>query len=213
MRSTYLIAGAIVLALVAAGVLFGTNFFQTNPFGQSDSEIAQLAVQMKALGSNGGFVATFDEGSEKGWQLADGNRLERFRLSDANTVLARLTSAHGLDKKLLTWTTLGLSAVLPKQLNDDFIGKKIEVGLLVRAPRNNPSPEISVVYATQQWGNSGWRQIKPSSRFELRTFTFDVPKVQSFIVPPILVIHSDPAGKGRSVELLGIYVRAAPIGQ
>jgi len=52
MRSTYLIAGAVVLALLIAGVLFGTDFFTKNPFV---SDEAAFLTQANDTPQNGGF--------------------------------------------------------------------------------------------------------------------------------------------------------------
>jgi hypothetical protein len=72
----------------------------------------------------------------------------------------------------------------------------------------NPTSEADFVFATRQAGNSGWRKITPTGTFALTTFTYDVPKVAAgYHEPPMIVIHADPSGQGKSIEVFGIYVR------
>src|ERR1700682_960107 len=80
MRSTYLIAGAIVLALVAAGVLFGTDFFRKNPFHTPTEEELLVTQITEAASSGGGVAVTFAARDARLWQLAGGHKLERFSL-------------------------------------------------------------------------------------------------------------------------------------
>jgi hypothetical protein len=207
MRSTYLIAGAIVLALVAAGVLFGTDFFRKNPFAGELSP-AEIMTQINDVAASGGVALTFAEKDAKQWSLAQGNRLERFSLDDSGTVFARLTSNGPLDTNSVDWKAVGLVAHLPLELNQRADGKKIEIGVAVRSPLANGSDSVAVVFATQQAGNSGWKKFRPSARFGLMTFTYDVPQVSGgYTNSPVVVFHSDGGAGGRSIEILGLYVR------
>lgn len=47
--------------------------------------------------------------------------------------------------------------------------------------------------------------------FQLLTFTYDVPTVEEgYTNSPIIVFHSDPAGTGHAIEIMGLYVKLAP---
>jgi hypothetical protein len=210
MRSTYLIGGTIVLALVAAGVLFGTDFFRRNPFHTPTAE-EQLVTAMNDVASTGGFAATFSQADAKKWQLGAGLRLERFSMQDSDAVFARLSSSIALDKTSIEWPQLGLSTTLPLPFTKLTNGQDIEVGIVARASQTAPSDALSAIYATQQSGNSGWKSFPLTSRFQLFKFTYHVPQVtQGFHNPPIVVLQPDATGQGRSAEILGIYVRRAP---
>jgi hypothetical protein len=206
MRSTYLIAGALVLALVAAGVLFGTDFFRKNPFGGSDE--AAFLTEANGAAASGGFAGLFSERDARKWRLANGHRLERFSLDQSGAVFARLTSAAPLDKSSTNWAAQGLTITFPPQLNNATAGQSVEIGLAARSAQTNGSDAITVVYATQQAGNSGWKEFKLNGEFQLFTFKYKVPKLDgAYVNGPIIVITSDAAGAGRSVELVGVYVK------
>jgi hypothetical protein len=206
MRSTYLIAGAIVLALVAAGVLFGTDFFRKNPFGPSEKE---LLAQLNGVTTAGGYAATFADPAASTWRLAQGHRLERFSLNDDGAVFARLTSDVPLNKETWDWATQGLSWSLPVTFNNKSNGKKIEIGIVARQSQANGADALYLAYATHQAGNSGWHKIDLGGSFRLSTFVFDVPKLEpgAYTAQPILVMHADPSGTGKSAEILGAYVK------
>ncbi len=213
MRSTYLIAGAIVLALVAAGVLFGTDFFRKNPLGhapsvEATSDDAQMVARMSEIAAGAGFVATFSQKDGNKWLLAQGHRLERFSLDGADVVFARLTSQSPLVRAPTQWESQGLSITLPVEFAQRSNGHRIQVGIVARSAPANGSSELNILYATQQAGNGGWNAIKVSQRFQLQTFDWFVPRVEEgYHSNPIVVVHADAAGEGRAVEILGIYVK------
>jgi hypothetical protein len=212
MRSTYLIAGALVLALVAAGVLFGTDFFRKNPFATAPSRESQIMTRITDARIDGvGIAATFAERDAKRWRLAGGHRLERFAMDDGNAVFARLTSGTALDKSSSDWERQGLSLSLPTEFNNRTTDKTIEIGFAARSPQVNGSDVVSVVYATRQAGNSGWQAFPIGRDFQLFKFTYKVPHVEGgYTNEPIITFTSDAQGTGRSVELMGVYVKPIP---
>ena len=209
MRSTYLIAGAVVLALLAAGVLFGTDFFKKNPLGKAADE-APFVTQASEAASRGGFAALFSEQDARRWRLAGGHRLERFSLDQSGAVFARLSSTVALDKTSTDWPAQGLTVIFPREFNNAMAGRTVEVGFAARAAPANGSDVVAVVYATQQAGNSGWKEFKLGADFQLYSFKFKVPKVETaFVNGPIVAISADPTGAGRAVELMGVFVKPA----
>ena len=146
------------------------------------------------------------------WQVGEGHRLEKFTIDGGTTAFARLTSTVPLNAETWEWSTQGLSTQFPVAFNNKTNGGKLQIGVIARAPATNGSKKISVAYATQQAGNSGWRDIAIGPNFEMNTFTFDVPKRDpgSYTAQPILVINADRSGGGASAEILGIYVKQIP---
>ena len=208
MRSTYLIAGAIVLALVAAGVLFGTDFFRKNPFHTPTEEELLVTQITEAASSGGGVAVTFAARDARLWQLAGGHKLERFSLDGGDAVFARLTSSAPLDPHNFEWPSQGLSVAFPATLNNKSNGLTIEIGIVARRTNARSPGEVAIVYATRQAGNTGWTHLQLTDRFQLKTFTYKVPKVErGYNSTPVLAINADPAGNGGSVEILGVLVR------
>jgi len=221
MRAGTLIVGALIFALAAAAVLIWTN--QISLPGQPPaptsapatpskpappSQEAQLVTAMNDVAAGGGFAATFQEQDLLKWQIADGNRLERFSLPTSDAAFARLTSSAVLDKASVSWPSLGLSAKLPVQFAQAANGKRIQVGLVARSAQTNGSPQVSIVFATQQAGNTGWRTFELGQQFQLFKFVYDIPPVEGgYTATPIIVVHSDEAGSGKAIELLGVYVK------
>jgi hypothetical protein len=175
------------------------------------SEEEHLA-NLKEAAFGGGYAVTFAPTDSAKWQVGEGHRLEKFSVEGGTTSFARLTSNAPLDAKTWKWSTQGLSTTFPVDFNNIANGGKLQIGIIARAPATNGSKVISVVYATQQAGNSGWRDIRIGSAFEMSTFTFNVPKRKpgSYTAQPILVIHADKRGAGASAEILGIYVKQLP---
>lgn len=208
-RAGFLIL-AVVLALAAAGVLYWTKSQQpsvSTPLPTQSIE-SKLVAQMSDNAAGNGFAATFTDADAKKWQVGSGHQLERFTSDDGKNVVARLTSSTPIDFASFDWPTQGLSIVLPVEFAALANGKRIEVGFAARMPGANASEAISVIYATQQAGNSTWQQVQLGPTFALGRFTFDVPAVaEGYTKNPIIVFHSDGAGGGKSVELLGLYVK------
>lgn len=224
-RTGYLVVGALIFALAAAGVLVWTNNIDlsgephtvpgnnlpTTPTTAPPSREAQLVTAMNEAAAGGGFAASFLEEDVRKWQIGPGHRLERFSLDPSGPVFARLTSSGTLDKASVEWASLGLSMALPVEFANLANGRTVEVGFIARSAQSNGSPDLSVIYATQQAGNSLWRTIELKPNFEAFKFTFDVPKVESgYVNGPIVVFHSDAAGSGRAVEMIGSYVKLVP---
>ena len=209
MRSTYLIAAAVVLALVAAGVLFGTDFFRKNPFAKGADE-ATFLTQANEATAAGGFAALFTEHDARQWRLAGGHRLERFSLDQTGAVFARLTSSAPVDKTSTDWEKQGLTVVFPVAFNNATAGKTVEIGFAARSSSANGADKVSILYATRQAGNSSWREFKLGADFQMFTFKYKVPvDDKPYVNGPIVVITSDPAGGGHAVELMGVYVKPA----
>jgi hypothetical protein len=199
-----------IYAAIAVALIVGT-WFVGSYFGLFrilfPTEEQQLVDQMFENAKSGGSLATFTDSEVRRWQLADGHRLERLSLDVPDAVVARLTSQVPLDMSPARWETQGLSMVFPLDIATRFNGRRIEIGIVARTAQANGSPELKAVYATQQAGNSGWKSIRVGPKFELHKFTFDIPAVnEGYRSMPILVIHSDAEGKGRAVELLGVYI-------
>lgn len=200
---------AVILAGVAAAVLASTNFFSSLPFMMPSAR--ELVAQMTGVVVEGGIAVTFSKADAAKWEIGPGQKLEKLAITDDGAVIARLTSTGTIDLKSFNWPEMGLSATLPPEFAKKSNGRRLEIGFVARAPQANPAAEVSVIYATQQAGNSTWRQFKLSPTFELMKFTYDVPKQEEgYSKNPIVVFHSDATGFGRSVELLGVYVKIVP---
>jgi CTP:molybdopterin cytidylyltransferase MocA len=210
-RTGFLIISAVVLALAAAGVLYWTNAQQQSSVSTplpTQSIESKLVAQMSDIAAGNGIAATFSDADAKKWQVGSGHRLERFTSDDGKNVVARLTSSAPIDYASFDWPTQGLSITLPVEFAALVNGKRIEVGFAARMPGANASEAVSVIYATQQAGNSTWQQVPLGPAFTLGRFTFDVPPVaEGYSKNPIIVFHSDSAGSGKAVELLGVYVK------
>lgn len=214
-RTGFLVVGALIFALAAAGVLVWTNVLEysgepassTQAVALSDTEL-QAVGSMKQAATTGGFAATFSGREGRTWELAAGHRVERFALSGGEDILARLVSSVPLDKDHVVD---GLFVELPVEFSQLSNGKRIEVGVVARSGHSNPSAELSLLYATRQAGNSGWKTLKLSPVFELRTISFDVPTVaDGYSAKPVIAVRGDTAGQGLAVELLGVYAKIVP---
>jgi hypothetical protein len=160
----------------------------------------------------GGFAVTFAESDASRWQVAAGQKLERFSLGDGQYTFARLTNSGPLNNETPKWSDRGLSFTLPLEFSNRSKGRRVEVGVVARSAQANSAGAFSIVYATQQAGNSGWQVLELSPSFELKTFIYQVPSIDGdYQYPPVVVLHSDADGKGRSTELLGIYVKILPL--
>jgi len=221
MRGSSYVVGALVLALVAAGILVSTDLIKLpwldSPSSTpgdlpslvgvptSSSPESRLVAPMNEAAAAGGFAASFSEREGRTWELTRGHRLERFALNGGTTVFARLSSGAALDKSQVID---GLFVELPLEFTRLSAGKRIEVGVVARAAQTNPSNEFSVLYATRQAGNSGWRTFQLASNFELRTFAFDVPAaLDGYSAKPVIVVRGDPLGRGLGLELIGVYAK------
>jgi hypothetical protein len=200
-----LIAGAVALCLVAAGAFFWKDILKLA--GQVSEE--QLVTDLKSAAAGGGYAVTFSQPDATKWQVGEGHQLERFTVDNGTTAFARLTSSVPLDAKSWVWSAQGLSTLFPVAFNNKTNSGKLQIGVIARAPATNSSKAISVVYATQEAGNSGWKDIPLGPNFELSTFVFEVPSRNpgSYTKQPILVINADRTGGGASAEILGVYVK------
>jgi hypothetical protein len=216
------VAGALALALVAAGVFVGTDLVEL-PWLNTSSSIpsvpqlpststpslpqAQLVAPMTEAASAGGFAASFAAQGGGSWELTPGHRLERLGLNGGGTVFARLSSGIALDKSQIID---GTYVELPAEFAQQSAGKRIEVGIVARAAQSNPSNEFSVLYSTRQAGNSGWRTFQAGSNFEIRSFTFDVPAAPNgYDAKPAIAVRGDSQGKGLGLEIIGVYAKLA----
>ncbi|MDZ4866193.1 MAG: hypothetical protein SGI91_02620 [Alphaproteobacteria bacterium] len=208
-RTGYLVVGALVFALAAAGVLLWSDI-ATEYFGPQTLE-SRLTKQMNDVASTGGFAASFAEQDASRWRLADGHRFERLTVASSNAVIGRLGSSVVLDVSPPSWESQGLSIELPAAFAQQSNGKRVEVGVIARAARANASGVLNAVFATRQAGNSGWRKFELGGEFQVHTIIFDMPEVPSgYTAQPIIVLQSDADGHGRSVEILGVYARRVP---
>jgi len=222
-RTGGLLLGALIFALAAAGVLVWTGQVKLPSQGGSPtatipatpappSPEAQLVKMMNDVAAGGGFAATFQEKDLRKWQISEGHKLERFSLPSSDAAFARLTSSVVLDKASVNWPSQGLSTKLPVQFAQAANGKRIQVGVVARAAQTNGSPEVSILFATQQAGNTGWRTFQLDQQFKLYKFVYDILPVEAgYTATPIVVISSDTAGGGKAVELLGTYVKVVKV--
>jgi hypothetical protein len=203
-----LVVGAVVLSLVAAGAFFWSDIARLAGLVSEE----QLVADLKKAALGGGYAVTFGEGDSSKWQVAEGHRLEKFSVEGGTTSFARLTSSVPLNAQTWEWPTQGLSTVFPVAFNNKTNGGKLQIAVIARAPSTNGSKAISVVYATQQAGNSGWRDIPIGPHFEMTTFMFEVPErdAGTYTAQPIIVISADKSGRGGSAEILGVYVKQIP---
>jgi hypothetical protein len=213
MNRAGLIIIAVLLAAAAAAVLFwtelGNNLGGQSIVGTQQSNEARLVAQMKNAVAGGGFAVTFDTSDAQKWQIAPGHRFERFSV-DGGGVFGRLTSGVPLNSTTWEWSTQGLSTLFPVEFNNNTNGRTIEIGVIARASTTNSTKELSVVYATQQAGNSGWHKLPLTGEFKLQTFTFDVPQIEpgTYTKQPVIVLNADADGTNRSAEVLGVYIKA-----
>jgi len=167
---------------------------------------------MNQIAASGGLVITFADSNIQGWLLPPGHKLERFAMDGGQAVFARLTSSAPLNDNTPTWAERGLSYALPIELAAKTNGARMEIGIVAKSPSSNGSDALSIVYATQQAGNSGWRQLPLTTQFQLLTFIYDVPSVaEGYSNPPMVVLHSDQTGAGRAVEIVGLYAKPLPV--
>jgi hypothetical protein len=213
-RTGYLVVGALVFALAAAGVLVWTNVLElqtpstaptTSPSaGPANNEIDWIKG-MAELATSEGVVFSFADNDVAAWSITDGHRIERFKLSGASQTFARLSSGHPLDPQD---RLSGLQLKLPLAWAQKVNGKRIEVGVVARQPHANASADISILYATLQAGNSGWHTLKLPAGFEALKFSYDVPAIETgYQTQPIVVVRADAQGGDRAVELVGIYLK------
>lgn len=219
-----LVAGAVLLAAVAAGLFYWTQIEQqlsassvgvpaapsaaTQPSASPSSEDKLVSSMMEAA-KDGGFAITFSQKDGGKWKVAGGHRLERFNSGASGPVFARLTSSVPLAWTSNEWPAQGLSVLLPREFAELANGRTIEIGIIARTTSTNGSPYMAAIYATQQAGNSQWKTIKLTPQFEMHKFTYDVPRIEEgYTAEPIVVLHSDMPGTGRAVEVIGLYVKA-----
>lgn len=205
-----MIVGALVFAMAAAGVLLWSDFLGVGVFRQATPE-ERLVSEMEAVASAGGFAASFSDQDARRWQLADGHRFERLAVDSSRSAIGRLSSSVPLDVSPPSWESQGLSIELPASLAQQWNGQRIEIGIIARAGQTNGSNVLKAVFATRQAGNSGWRGFELNGEFKINRILFDMPVVETgYTAKPIVVLHSDEKGTGRSVEILGLYVRQVP---
>ncbi len=213
LRKELWIGLAAVVVAVIAGLLVWTSIFSQPNVSDAPSIATPIASPSNSLlvkpmieaASSGGFAATFSGASAREWRLTNGHRVERLSLNGAEPVMARLTSNTPLVRKNVVD---GLYIELTPEFANAANGKPIEVGLVVKASQTNPSSSVSVVYATQQAGNSGWHTFPVSGKFEVRAFTFDVPqRGEGYSSKPLISVRADETGSGAAVEILGVYAK------
>ncbi len=125
-------------------------------------------------------------------------------------MVGRLASSLPVNLTPTSWESQGLSVEIPVSLAQSANGKRVEIGIIARSSKLNPTDYLTAVFATRQSGNSGWRKFKLAADMSAHTILFDMPFVEAgYTANPIVVLNSDAQGKGRSVELLGVYVKPA----
>ena len=218
-RAGLLIAVVAILVVAVVGSLIWTGAIdlgvssdvakpaQIDLPSTTGQEVKLMAV-LDNVASGGGYAASFLETEVPKWQIASGHTIERFSIGSGGPTFARLTSTGILDEASVQWPQLGLTTMLPLEFATLSNGKKLQVGIIARSARANGSDVMSVVYATQQAGNSGWQKVKLGGDFSVYTFEFDVPPVEAgYTNAPIVAIHSDASGNGKAIELIGLYVK------
>lgn len=216
-RSAIFAVIAVVLAGGAAAVWvltggFGSTFTApaTAPAQAVSDQTDELSKQVRKIMSDavatGGVALTFQTAGGAKWQVSPGHKLERFALGGGDTVVARLSSSNPLDDQTVDWQSQGLSATLSADLSNQIAGRKIEIGIIAKAAQTSPGKAMYSVYATQQFGNSGWRELPVGAEFQLHSYVYNAPAAPEggYTNAPILVIH---ASNGHSVELIGAYIK------
>lgn len=212
------IIGALIFALAAMGVLVWTNVINISKQGVSIgdqgttaqplvpvSATTNWAEKMTEIATPDGMAFSFSDAGLNAWTVTDAHRLERFSLGGNSQTLARLSSTLPLDPEN---RLSGLQLKLPLAWAQRANGKTIEIGVVARKPQANAASDISLLYATLQAGNSGWRTLALTPEFQVLKFTFDIPPVESgYTSEPVIVVRSDAAGGDRAVEIVGIYVK------
>lgn len=173
-----------------------------------------LLAEAVGAAAKDGVVVSFADEDAKHWRVPPGQKLERFALADGSLTFAAVSGHAPLNNRSPKWGDRGVSMELPVAFNNHTKGGRVEIGVIARRSQANGASFLSLVYATQQAGNSGWRKINLTNDFALSTFTYDVPNVAgAYRFPPIVVLNTDPAGNGRSADLLALYVRPQPLGR
>jgi hypothetical protein len=200
------------LALAAVGILVWSG--KDVPglgFLSPPTPEQRLVSDMDNVVSAGGFAASFADNDAGRWRVAEGHRFERLSVDSARAVIGRLSSEVPLNVKPPSWESQGLSIELPASFAQQANGRRLEIGIIARAAQSNTSGVLSAVFATRQAGNSGWRNFKLGPNFQTHQILFDMPALDTgYTAKPIVVVHADAAGKGRSVELIGVFVRLVP---
>lgn len=207
MKKPFLFAvGGALLALLPIALLALAGVIVI-PATTSEKELAMAKLNDAAV--TGGYSVSMAQFDALKWQIGGGHRLERFGLNESGGVFGRLSSGKPLDAATWDWASQGLSAQFPVEFNNRTNGQKIEIGVIARTSQSNPSATLSVVYATQQAGNSGWKDLVLDTDFSLKTIVFQVPRVQpgAYTKQPIVVLNADRSGSGKSVEILGVFVK------
>lgn len=180
----------------------------------ASSAPGDLLAQALNAAKKDGIVVTLANEHVRSWRAPVGHDLRRFAVAGGPTTFATLTSRKKLNNRSAKWTDRGASVELPLSFNNKTMGGRVEIGVIARRSQPSGAPFLSLVYATQQAGNSGWRKIKLTSEFALSTISYDVPRVAGrYRHPPIVILNADPAGSGRAVDLLALYVRPQPSGR
>ena len=202
----------LVIAAAAVASLFAVAI----PMWVSPASSAPTDLLAQALNAakKDGVVVTLANEHVKYWRVATGHELRRFAVAGEQTTFVTLTSRKKLNNRSAKWSERGASVELPLSFNNKTMGGRVEIGVIARRSQPSGAAFLSLVYATQQAGNSGWRKIKLTSEFALSTISYDVPRVAGrYRHPPIVVLNADPAGSGRAVDLLALYVRPQPSGR
>lgn len=207
-----LLFGALALALAAGGILvWSGNNVPGLDFLSPPTPEQRLISDMDNVVSAGGFAVSFADSDAGRWRVAEGHKFERLSVDSARAVIGRLSSEVPLNVTPPSWESQGLSIELPVSFAQQANGRRVEVGIIARAAQSNTSGVLSAVFATRQTGNSGWRNFKLGPAFETHQILFDMPAVDTgYTSKPIVVVHADTKGKGRSVELIGVFVRLVP---
>lgn len=223
MRSGSFVLTAIILALVAVGILVWTDLIDLSKLRGGGTSVEQVPAAtppqnapvsadanwtqvMNDIVAAGGIAVVFTDKDVSGWALPQGHQLERFSLDAGQVVFARLASSVPRDNTLPTWPERGLSYAFPVELNTKTSGSRIEVGVIARSPSSNGSDSLYVAYSTQQAGHSGWQRIGLKSQFQLSSFVYNVPSA-AYTNAPVVVLHADDTAAGRTVEVLGVYIK------
>jgi hypothetical protein len=210
MSRTGLLFGLVALVAALAIAFFAyTNFFAgeaTGPLvGPTPATERDWATTMDELATKQGIVVSFSDRDLPSWKLTDGHKLERFRISGTEQVLARLSSSIPLDQND---RLSGLRVQLPLEWVQTINGKTVEIGIVAKSSSSNGAADMSALYATLQTGNSGWQTLQLPGEFRALKFQFSIPEVPAgYTQEPVIVLRSDARGQDRGVELIGIYVR------
>jgi hypothetical protein len=146
-------------------------------------------------------------GQSAKWIVPEGHDLTAVQTA-SGAVVGRLVSKRPLKGDDTNLGAQGAAVQIPLAAVQKFNGKRIEISVTAKSSASNPSSKLWVVFATQQNGNSGWKQMPLSGQLSTFTFDFSVPAVaEGYTNPSIIVLHADDSGAGQAVDVRSMEIK------